>query len=343
MHINVSAGAEVAIVGATIAGCGSQRQYAVTEAEIRLNLDTTRDLHLALHPDVAKYRYDSGTIEILIPLLSREWIRTPVKLDAHPLLTKACETGSIKVRIVTPTEERTFVAAHMQSDRWLADLSWSTPSARDRVLIQIGRDGVPSSHPKATRVQTVEDDPEEYFIHLGDLVLPARTTCIFCDSPKPDTREHALPSWATPPGGMGITVACCGSCNNALSFLESAVADIHRSKPSSLGNSERLLVGSWAIKTIWAIGKALDYDPLKGAGTTHLSRFIPAITSGPSDPEYVVSEVYSSVESVSYNYIKFSADPSHTKWAMLHIMGIVTSVRIIPLGSDAGDPSSQVD
>ena len=65
MHINVSAGAEVAIVGATIAGCGSQRQYAVTEAEIRLNLDTTRDLHLALHPDVAQYRYDSGRIEMV--------------------------------------------------------------------------------------------------------------------------------------------------------------------------------------------------------------------------------------------------------------------------------------
>lgn len=335
MNLAVRYRIEYLLDGTVLEGIVDQRQYAVATAQIVMYLEDCPELFLNLYPDIIEYSYDDDALELLIPALSTEWIETPIRPEENPRLMRACQTGELSLRIVTPFEERAFRASHALSGRWMSENpdSWMPSNVRERLLIRIGRDGTPSAHDAATKVHTIQEAPAdgEHLIVLKNLVLPPRSTCIFCDALQPDTREHALPAWATEPDSTGITVESCGRCNNGLSQLEHAVSDISRRDSSDLSPGERLLVGEWAIKTIWVIGKALGVDPLRGSGDDLVSRLIGASAPRSSTSSHQIREVYSSVESSeSLSFLKYSGAATTTPWALLRVANLVTSVWFEP-------------
>ncbi len=322
---------EYTIEGTVLEGELTRRQYAVAAAQIVMEIDTDLPLHLALHPDIAQYSFDDESIDLVIPMLSAEWIETPIRLGENPRLKSACVAGEISLRLVTPTEERVLHATHAGASRWLSGDPgrWSPPTTRDRLLIQVGLDGMLNSHPNASKVRVVEESTEgDHLTLLRDLVLPERSACIFCDMPQPETREHVLPAWATPEGETGITVACCYRCNNHLSGLEMEVSEISRRGTADLTEGERLLVAQWALKTIWALGKALGTDPLRGSGDEFISRLM-ELGSGttPGEPQYMITDIYTSVEaSEPWSALHYCDSGDESAWAMLRVVNLVTSV-----------------
>lgn len=217
--------------GTVLEGPNRSRQYAVASALVQFAFDD--ELPIGLFPDIAQYRYDPDDgLWISLPLLTTEWTEVPSEL-VNDRLRQACTTGEITLRLVTPSNQRDLRATDFKSERWLSDnpLRWQPPAVRDRLLVQLGRDRQLNNHPAASKVTTIADAEDMYRVHLRNVVLPERSTCIFCDGPNPNSREHAVPDWARPEEEDGITVAACESCNNALSGLEESVAQISSEAP----------------------------------------------------------------------------------------------------------------
>jgi hypothetical protein len=312
------------IDGTVLDGEVTQRQYAVATPEIVMRFETDRDLHFPLFPDLAEYAAHGDTLELLVPLLSASWFEVPIRLSENPRLKQACETGEITLRLMSSSGECLLRASDMRSQRWRSPNpeSWRPPAIRDRLLIQLGRDGVPHPHPGAAKVRPIQEaESSERLIVLHKLRLPERSTCVFCGHGAAVSREHAVPDWARRSGDIGITVRACVPCNNGLSKLEEDVADICRRGPSELSAGERFIAAVWAIKTIWVLGRALDIDPLQGAGeelVSRLTRAAPPAAIGPNS----IREIYSSFEiSASVNFLRYTDD-----WVMLCVANLVTSV-----------------
>lgn len=326
---------EYVIDGSVLEGEITKRQYGLADAQVVMRFETTMPLHLAVMPDIVQYRYDNRSLQLVIPLLSAEEIDTPIRLAEHPRLLEACRTGEIKVRVETPTEGRVFHATSSDSERWLSDDpgQWEPPGDRLRLLIQLGVDGAPNAHPAAFKVRSVAEAADgEMVIPLQDLVLTARSTCIYCDDTDPDTREHVLPSWATPSGATGITTACCGPCNHRLSGLEEIVSKISRRKDPDLSLADRTAVGLWAVKTIWAVGTALGIDSLRGAGDSTVSDLIGRAGTDGEPRDFEIADVYSSVEEPgSISFVRCSTDESDRPWVMLRVLNLVTSIWLKPV------------
>lgn len=329
---------EYTIDGTVLDGMVTRRQYAVAEARIVMHLDLGPLPILGVLPDIAQYSFDDEWIEIAVPLVLDGWHQLPLRLDDNPRLRRACETGEIGLRIVTPVEERVLRVTHEASARWSSrnpDL-WSPPTERDRLLIQVGRDGELNMHPNASKVRAIGEAGDECLVPLSDLVLPRRSTCIFCDAPDPDSMEHAVPAWATAAGETGITVASCTRCNNRLAFLESAVADISRRNSTELSPADTTLIWVWAAKTIWVIGKALDVDPLCGFGDDHVAGLVEMEDRDQGPAEFVLDGVRVSIDgSESGNFIRYSGPDAASPWAMLRVGNTLVSIWLAP--SDAAD------
>ena len=317
------------IDGTALDGETTRRPYAVATAEIGMRIETKRALHLDLHPDIVQYAYDDEALELLIPSLSPDWIRTPIKLADNPRLRLALETEEVTVRITTADEERVFRATHIASKRWGSDdpVSWKPGPVRNRLLIQTGRDGAPSRHHEASRVRTIRELGDEHLVVLHDLVLPTRTTCVFCDAARPASSEHVVPKWAKEHGEMGITVASCLRCNNRLSKLESAIADISRRRPEALNMAERTLLFGWTVKTISVLGRALHIDPLLAWGDQAAASLLGPAVIRPVECHVDVDEVFSSVDPTpSASFLKYSSADLDRPWALLRVRNLVTSI-----------------
>jgi hypothetical protein len=319
--------------GTVLEGPNRPRQYAVASALVQFLFD--EELPIGLIPDIAQYHYDpDGSLRILLPLLTTEWIEVPIDLLNDRLL-QACTTGEITLRLVTPSHQRDLRATAFESERWLSDnpLQWQQPAVRDRLLVQLGRDRQLNNHPAASKVSTIADAENMYRIRLRNLVLPERTTCIFCDRPNPDSREHAVPFWARPEDEDGITVAACDPCNNSLSGLEDSIAQISREAPSEFRDEQSAQLCSWAVKTIWVITRALGMDALHGSGDATVSRLLgkPSVATGDPEAPWAIARCHASIDpSPPGNYLTYSTDDTDPAWAVLQIANLTISVWYSP-------------
>lgn len=321
--------------GTVVEGRATRRQYAVATAVVEMHFQTDDDLHLGLVPGVAHYRYGGGDeLWVLVPMLSADWIEVRGGLR-NPRVKEACASGEIELLLATRTERRELRATCIESARWdSTELLPEPPRVRERLLVQLGRDGELNDHPAASKVVTVEDPTDMYRVELRNLVLPRRSTCIFCDAASPTTSEHAVPAWAKAPGDPGITVASCQRCNNALSSLESAVADISRRAPVELGIAERRLLFLWGVKTIWVISRSLGLDGLHGSGDSLVLALLGAesATRSESTPGWELVAEHSSIEpSQPGNYLTFSVDDSDPAWAVLQVSNLAISIWFSPM------------
>lgn len=331
MNLSVRFRVEYVVDGTVLHGAVDQRQFGVCTARVVMTIDTERDLVLAMHPDIAEYSYSDNTLELLLPLLSSEWIVTPLPLSELPILRAGCETDEIQIRVVTPKEERIFRATHVASPRWLSDAphAHQPPAMRDRLLIPIGRAGDLRLHPSAATIQPVREQGADaiHVVVLENLVIPPRSTCIFCEAPTPTSREHVVPNWARPEGAVGITVAACNKCNGALSTLEDAVSQIS-AIAQHLSTADRVMLGMWSVKTIWVIGKSLDMDPLRGAGDLDVAYLTGRAGSADHSTTDIV-EIYSTIEPENaIGSLQFTAASPEGPWAMLRIRNLLTTVRL---------------
>jgi hypothetical protein len=320
--------------GTVVEGKTTRRQYAVATAVVEMLFDTDDVLHLGLLPDVAQYHYDDDSLWILVPMLSAEWIEVPGGLR-NSRVRQACATGEIKLRLATRAEQRELRATCIESARWLSpDPLAEAPRIRERLLVQLGRDGELNNNAAASKVTTVEDPTDMYRVELSNLVLPRRSSCIFCDAANPTTSEHAVPAWARPPGEPGITVASCERCNNALSPLESAVADVSRQAPVELRVAEHRLLFVWAVKTIWVISRSLGLDGLRGSGDNLIQALIgtePARTNEEATRWELVGD-HSSIEpSQPGNYLTLSIGDADPSWAVLQVSNLAISIWFSPV------------
>ena len=80
--------------GTALEGEVSQWQYALATAEIVMTFETERDLRRGLYPDIAEYIFDDEGLEVLIPTLSVEWMKTPFLLAEDPGLRAAYATDA---------------------------------------------------------------------------------------------------------------------------------------------------------------------------------------------------------------------------------------------------------
>lgn len=327
MKIGARFNVEYVVDGTVLAGSIDQRQFATATAQIVVRLETDLRLHLGLYPDIAQFAYDADTFELLIPLLSQEWISTPLRPSENRLLEQACRTGEINVRLISENEEHTLHATVIYSDRWTSSGSstWSPPSERDRLLLPVGRDGAALMHPNGTRVQKIRSEPAEHVLKLRNLVLPRRSTCVFCNRLHPESREHVVPDWAREEDERGVTVEACEPCNNSLSELESDVADISRRGAALADTLERLIVGAWSIKTIWTISKSLSIDPLDGSGDEYVAALLGRKSTDPGRAE--ITGIFSTVEpSSDAGFIRFQTSQSSESWVMLRVRNLITSI-----------------
>ena len=89
------------------------------------------------------------------------------------------------------------------------------------------------------------------------------------------------------------------------------------------------IVTMWAVKTMWAIGKALDIDPLRGAGDDFVDALV--VRAGSAPPSNEIDGQHVSIEADDYetDFLTFgSTSDVGLPWATLRIRNIVATVYL---------------